>query len=113
MGTESKTETRLEEHRREFTRNNGCGPMIRVEDLSTEEIALVNADFLELCRGRADDIKAIYGAYVQALHLWGVICPHPLAHRLYGGFQRSDSPLHFEDAKWYDCCICGTSVINR
>ena len=113
MSITSKIETPLEIHRKEFIRLNGVGPMIRVDDLSQEEIGLINADFLERCRGRADDINAIYTTYVQTLHSWGVICPHPIPHRAYEGFHRTDVPLRFEEARWFDCRLCGAAVINR
>ena len=112
--TTSKTETRLEVHRRELQGLGGLGPMLQIDDLSGDEIALINSDFLARCHsGNAEDIQQIYTAYVNTLHSWGVMCPHPQPHRLYGGWLRADMPQSFNDVKWFNCGLCSTSVINR
>lgn len=111
--TGSRTETRLERHRRAFLFAKQTGPLLRIDELAADEIELINFDFLEKCRGKTEDIDAIYSAYVEVLHLWGVMCPHPQHQRMYGGFQRTDVPLTFDEAKWFDCRLCKASVINR
>lgn len=113
MSTGLRTETRLEEHRRLFETNEGVGPMLRIEELSAEELELVNADFIERCRGRAEDLDAIYVAYARTLHSWGLICPHPQLHRRYDGFHKTDIPVSFAECRWYSCLLCDTIVINR
>ena len=107
-----RTETRLEAHRREFIANRRTGPLLRVEDLDTYELTLLNHDFMDRCRGRGYDLTAMYVAYVDTLHSWGVMCPHPQGHRLYMGFQASDTPLPASDAPWFNCRLCGAGVFN-
>lgn len=113
MRTSSRTETRLETHRREFRRAEFRGPLIRIEELSRPEIDLINGEFLERCKGSAEDIDQIYSAYVQTLHSWGVICPHPQHQRMYDGYYRTHIPQRFEDSRWYTCNLCQAIVINR
>lgn len=85
-----------------------------MEDLSPDELALVNRTFLERCRrDNVDGIDQIYAAYALSLHEWGVMCPHPQHQRRYGGWQRSETPLSFGDSQWYDCGVCNSAVINR
>lgn len=106
--------TRLEAHRRSLEDENRHGPLLRIEDLNADEIALVNSSFLDLCRRRrVSDIKETYAAYVETLHQWGVMCPHPQPQRLYEGRRSSDYPLPFDSYPWYDCLLCGAAVINR
>lgn len=110
----SRTETRLEVHRREFKLAKFTGPMIRIETLGQDEIALINNEFLERCRLISpENLDQIYSAYVRTLHSWGVICPHPQPHRLYDGFHSTHVPIPFEDSQWYTCRLCETTVINR
>jgi hypothetical protein len=109
----SRTETRLESHRREFEEARRLGPMVRIEDLDQGEIDLINAEFLERCNGRAEDINEIYEAYIQTLNNWGIICPHPQGHRRYDGYHRTDVPLRFDECRWYECALCRALVINR
>lgn len=92
----------------------GAGPLLPLDELAPDEVALVNQTFLEFCRrDRVDGIDEIYRAYIEALHEWGVMCPHPQHQRRYGGWQRSDVPVSFDDNRWFDCGLCGASVINR
>ena len=110
----SRTETRLERHRDAFQLAHGVGPLIQLEELDPEEVALINSDFLERVRlTRADDILAIYDVYVATLHSWGVMCPHPTSRRLYEGWHRMDTPVPFEDSRWFHCELCSATVINR
>lgn len=114
MPVASRTETRLEAHRREFQQAERRGPLLRIEELTQTEIDLISADFLSRVRGlRPDDLGQIYFAYVDTLHSWGVICPHPQQHRRYDGFHRTDVPLPFEESRWYECGLCSACVINR
>lgn len=106
--------TRLEAHRKTLEEEKRHGPLLRIEDLSTEELDLVNKSFLDLCRRRkVGDIRETYAAYVDTLHRWGVMCPHPQPNRLYDGHRTSEFPVDFESSKWYDCSLCGAAVINR
>jgi hypothetical protein len=108
-----KTETRLETHRNELIRSKGLGPLIKIDDLTPEELELVNSDFLESCHGNAEDVNQIYSLYVEALHRWGIMCPHPQIHKRYDGYIKNDTPLDFEESKWFECKLCCTYVINR
>lgn len=108
--------TRLEGHRSELEAAGYLGPLIRLEELDEDELRLINRTFLERCRRlNAVDIGGIYRAYVETLHEWGVMCPHPhpQPQRAYEGWFRSDCPQPFEDHRWYDCNLCGSAVINR
>ncbi len=106
--------TRLEAHRRLLEEEHRHGPLLRIEDLNPDEIALINASFLELLRRRRPaDVNGTYAAYVDTLHQWGVMCPHPQPHRRYDGTRVSEYPIAFETSRWYDCSLCGTSVVNR
>jgi hypothetical protein len=106
--------TRLEAHRKALEKEERHGPLLRIEDLNPEEIAIINASFLDLCRKRrVSDINETYSAYVDTLHTWGVMCPHPQPHRLYDGRKPCDHPLSFESSRWFDCTLCGAAVVNR
>jgi hypothetical protein len=110
----SPTETRLEEHRRSFQLARKTGPLLRIEELDAAEMKIFNDEFLSRCRTISpDDLAEIYRVYVEALHRWGIMCPHPQAHRLYSGWIASDVPLGFSEERWYDCNLCGSAVINR
>jgi hypothetical protein len=106
--------TRLERHRDEFNLNRGVGPLLELEELEPDEIKLVNAEFLSRVRRvQPEDIVAIYDAYVETLHRWGIMCPHPQHQRLYDGWLRADTPIKFDESRWFSCGLCGASVINR
>lgn len=109
----SKTETRLEIHRREFRDNEYRGNLLRIEDLSPDELNIVNSDFLARCQGGGGEITQIYAAYIETLHSWGIMCPHPHVHRRYMGWQLSDVPIPFDECSWYSCALCSAAVINR
>lgn len=110
----SRTETRLERHRSSFREARCVGPLIQLEELNQDEIALINSEFWERCRRvRTDDIQTIYSIYVATLHEWGIMCPHPQPHRLYEGWYRADTPIPFEESRWFDCMLCNATVINR
>lgn len=105
--------TRLEAHRKSLEEERRHGPLLRIEDLNSDEIALINASFLDLCRRRrAADLNETYAAYVDTLHHWGVMCPHPQPHRLYDGRKPCDVPLSFDVSRWFDCTLCGAAVVN-
>ena len=106
--------TRLELHREAFRLAGYRGPLIQLEELGPDEVALVNADFLtRIRRVSADDITAIYRVYIETLHGWGVMCPHPQRHRRYDGWHQSDTPRPFEEFRWFGCLLCEAYVINR
>lgn len=106
--------TRLEKHREEFHQGKRLGNLVRLEDLSTDELTLVNSSLLNHMRlSDAEDLDGFYEVYVQTLHDWGIMCPHPLPRRLYDGWRRSEAPTPFNESKWYHCTLCRTSVINR
>lgn len=106
--------TRLEARRKQMEDENVHGPLLRIEDLTEEEISIVNTSFLDLCRRRrVSDIDETYSAYVDTLHQWRVMCPHPQPHRLYDGRFRSDVPYGFEASRWFDCTLCKAAVINK
>jgi hypothetical protein len=93
---------------------NVHGPLLRIEELTHEEKAIINADFIELCRNRkASGPEEFYQAYIDTLHRWRVMCPHPQPHRLYDGYRKSDVPFSFDEHRWFDCRLCGAAVINR
>lgn len=88
--------------------------MLRIEDLTEEELKLVNASFFRrIHESEAKELGRIYDAYVQTLHEWGIMCPHPIEHRLYEGWQSAGSPLQHSESKWYQCGLCQAAVINR
>lgn len=104
--------TRLEEHRKVLEAADGLGPLLRLEELQPDEVALVNAVFLRRCQVvGTDDITKIYEAYIKTLHEWGVMCPHPSVHRLYNGWLKSDVPE--PESTWFLCGLCNCMVINR
>jgi len=107
--------TRLEEHRTAFVFNKGVGPLLRIDQLSHEEIDLVNAEFFARMRLRPEgsSFEEMYREYAASLGSWGIMCPHPLGFRLYDGSRDSRSPLPFSESRWYSCRLCSTAVINR
>ena len=54
MALPLETETRIESHRRQFLASECRGPMLRLEDLAPNELALVNSEFLARCNGKAE-----------------------------------------------------------
>lgn len=111
---QTQTKTRIEQHREDFESRKYCGNLIRIEELSTEEIMLINASlFNEMRLSESETLDDYYQIYIKTLHSWGIMCPHPQYKRLYYGNIKSEYPINFEHSKWYDCLLCGTSVINR
>lgn len=90
---------RLELHAQTFASLDMTGPLLRFADLNVDERTAVLLDFMRV------------GS--QAFHVWGVMCPHPPTDRSYEGFWRSEGPVAFEDATWFECSLCRTRVINR
>lgn len=106
--------TRLEQRRKQMEEEKVHGPLLRIEDLAEDELSILNASFLELCRRRnVTDIQETYGAYVDTLHHWRVMCPHPQPQRRYDGWRQSDFPMSFDTCRWFECKLCGAAVINR
>ncbi len=112
--TVQRTETRLERHRQVFVESKFVGQLLRIDDLDPVEIELLNAEFFDRCRRRGvTDLSEIYQAYIETLHSWGVMCPHPQHLRTYEGLYRSMAPPSFSDSAWFNCDLCGAGVINR
>lgn len=110
----SLIDMRLKEHRAKLAVANYLGPLLDPEDLSVEEKSLIYSSFMDRIRSDgAENLNQIYTAYLSTLHEWGVMCPHPQLYRMYGGFQRSDSPILPIDSPWFDCGLCMAAVINR
>lgn len=88
--------------------------MLRYEDLTTEEQALVYTTFMARVRHvQSEDIVSFHRTYTEVLHEWGVMCPHHQAYRLYDGWTSSDTPVPFEESRWFRCSLCDSLVINR
>lgn len=105
---------RLREHRKNLKGDGYRGPLLRFDELTAEERNVVHGDFMErMRRDGADGLWEMWCIYVETLHLWGVICPHPIPFRLYEGFHETDSPVSFEDSQWFHCRLCQSAVINR
>lgn len=103
MAMAAEGKTRLEIHRRRFELDERRGPLLRLEELTVEEVELVNSAFFDrIHRAPPDDLAAMYRLYVATLHEWGVMCPHPTLHRLYS-----------LDGRWYDCSLCKAAVIHH
>lgn len=106
--------TRLEARRKQMEEEKVHGPLLRIDELTHEERSIINAGFIELCKRRkASDPNEFYQAYIDTLHHWKVMCPHPQPQRVYEGNKRSDLPLSFDEHRWFDCNLCGAAVINR
>jgi hypothetical protein len=109
-----ESRTRLERHRESFALSGGIGELLRVEDLTPDELTIVNRTFFERIREiAAEDLQGIYAAYLLTLHEWGVMCPHPRELRRYDGWRRSDVPVPSTESRWYECGLCQAAVINR
>ena len=106
--------TRLERHRASWELGRRTGPLLRLEDLDQSEVELINADFFVRARDLgANDLERMYEVYVETLHMWGVMCPHPLYQRLYDGWRRSELAVPTEESRWFSCGLCKTLVINH
>lgn len=94
--------TRLELHKRRFELEERRGELIRLEELTGDELVILNNSFFERIRQRgAEDLDEMYSMYVGVLHEWGVMCPHPMDRREYSW-----------DGRWYDCSLCNAAVIG-
>lgn len=93
-------------HRNNFHAAKFTGPLLRWGDLGHDAQAFLTQELISSAR---DSIVP----YVETLHYWGVMCPHPTSHRLYEGLWSSESTPPFEQAGWFGCSLCGTRVINR
>lgn len=98
-------------HRNNFQAMKRTGPLLRWSDLTPDAQAFLTQEFVIGSRGVFG--TDLYGTYVGTLHSWGVMCPHPMVHRLYDGFRPSDIPLPFLTDPWFLCTLCGTRVVNR
>lgn len=106
--------TRLEKHRKDRELNKSAGSLLTVEELTSDELVLVNSDFVNRMKNGVDSsLDEMYATYSKVLHEWGVMCPHPLPYRLYDGQMKFDLPRSFDESRWYDCQLCGAAVINR
>ena len=99
MGSDEKFDDHLEKFQ-------GTGPLMRYEDLGVGDQELIASEIFKL----AKDLKDPYNAYFFVITKYGLICPHPQIKRLYGS-RKSNIPL--SDYKWYDCEMCGCSVVNE
>lgn len=98
-------------HRNNFQALKHTGPLLRWVDLSPDCQGFLTQEFIANSRGIKE--SDLYRVYAETLHSWGVMCPHPLAHRLYDGFRQSDIPLPMGSDPWYLCTLCGARVVNR
>lgn len=108
--------TRLETHRLAFRSAEipMTGPLLRFQDLSPEERRIVDSAAVQRVRELASDGRDFTTHdYLEVLHSWGIMCPHPLGTRTYEGLYWSDIELSFDECRWYDCDTCGCIVINR
>jgi hypothetical protein len=95
--------TRLEAHKSRFDLAERRGELLRLEELTVEEVAMVNSTFFErVHRNPPEDLAGMYRIYVETLHEWGVMCPHPINERSYS-----------VDGRWYDCSLCKAAVIHH
>ena len=105
---------RLDDHKLTLLEAEYRGPLLSFDELTFEERTRVHNDFMGRVRHNGvDDLWAMWVLYVETLHMWGVMCPHPQPFRLYDGFHQSDLPMSFRDSHWFACRLCQASVINR
>lgn len=102
--------SRLVSHRNAFLGSKVpmTGPLLRYADLNGAEQSLIRSDFIGRGSGPIDP-----GLYLEVMHSWGVMCPHPRELRLYEGLYRSVKPMGFDESPWFACGICECIVINR
>lgn len=94
--------TRLENHKRTFEQNDRRGPLIRLDELTVEEVQVINSTFFErVQKDPPENIEDMYRIYIETLHEWGVMCPHPIERRRYSSCGR-----------WYDCSLCQAAVVH-
>lgn len=113
MNGTSRTD-RLEQNRERFTLAKHTGPLLAFSELTPTEQGFLTSEFLINSRSiTKGDVETLGTCYVQTMHGWGVMCPHPMPHRLYEGKWQTEVHLDFELSPWFDCGLCKTRVINR
>lgn len=94
--------SRLESHRRNFELNDRRGDLLRLDELTADEVGMVNSTFFErVHKEPPEDLDSMYKVYIETLHEWGIMCPHPVERRRFSLCNR-----------WYDCALCQATVIN-
>jgi hypothetical protein len=105
---------RLESHRAALEQSERRGSLLRFDELNSHERERIHADFMTKVRlNGVEDLWQMWCLYVETLHAWGIMCPHPQTFRLYDGYRLSDMPVTFSDSVWYECRLCQAAVINR
>ena len=98
--------TRLEEHKVKFELDERRGQLLRIDELTGDELAIINSSFFErIRRVTPETLEEMYQVYLTTLHEWGVMCPHPMERRDY----ENTGP---DDSRWYNCGLCKASVIH-
>lgn len=106
------------EHRRLLEESGYTGPLLRYDELTYEDNMAIYRELQELVRkdGVADGLD-MWRLYVSVLHTWGVMCPHHQSFRIYefgnGVYDASDTPITFDECRWFLCLLCDATVINR
>lgn len=105
-----KTPTRLELHRLRFHRDGGRGEFLSYDDLDLAERHILSQEVFTTIYldGRKRDPYIICA---EVFASWGVMCPHPLEVRLYGGTEKK--PFGSGTHRWYLCKACGCSTRNE
>ena len=94
--------SRLSEHVHQLRANQEQGPLLRLDELTADEMDTVNATFYEKVRTAdqvPESIDDMYRIYLSSLREWGIMCPHPDAYRR-------------DEGRWYDCLLCKAAVIR-
>lgn len=100
--------TRVELHRLKYHWSGRKIRPIPFDRLDPEEKGIVARDILSnVYINRCDP----YRAYADVLSSWGLACSHPQHMRNYPGIGKSHFPLF--QHRWYDCNICGCTVVNE
>jgi hypothetical protein len=85
------------------------GPLIALDDLESNERSWLATKIFQLF-GPLDE-QSKYEAYMNVLHEYGIMCPHPQHKRLYGGTEQLPKPS--DQHLWYDCTMCSCTVLNE
>lgn len=111
-GEQSHNVDRLVSHRDQFRGSliPMTGPLLRHSDLNDSERSLLKGDFL---KRRTSSELPDHLLYLDVMHSWGVMCPHPQSSRRYEGIFCWDHPPGFNEFKWYSCEVCECAVINK
>ena len=97
----------MELHRLKFHRDMKRGKLLRFDDLSVDERAVISKDiFSALHRGSGS--RDPYEVVAEILDGWGIMCTHPAAKRTYEGKRRTDPSLY----RWFECDACSCAVRN-